>query len=70
MLDDIRYGGADDNTLREVHRCLDIGRVRGDWRMAPEELNRRIGEAAEVRERNYWVCMKRVEDKAEKKQRR
>ncbi len=64
--DDMKGSGADDRTLREVHRCLDIGRVRGDWRLTPEELNRRIGEAADVRERNYWVCMKRVEDRTER----
>ncbi len=58
VLDDMRR--EDRRILREATRCLDCGRVRGDWMAEPEELQRRIDEASTVEERNYWICMKRV----------
>ncbi len=60
VLDNLRLAGANQKTLSEAHRCLDIGRVRGDWMSEPETLEKQIRLASGVEERNYWVCMKRI----------
>ncbi|MCD7865277.1 MAG: DEAD/DEAH box helicase [Clostridiales bacterium] len=58
VLDDMRR--EERRILREATRCLDCGRVRGDWMAEPEELQRRIDGASTVEEHNYRICMKRV----------
>ncbi|MCD8105123.1 MAG: DEAD/DEAH box helicase family protein [Lachnospiraceae bacterium] len=60
VMDEIQRQDADERILREARRCLDMGRVRGDWMSEPEMLEKRIREASGKEERNYWVCMKRV----------
>ncbi|MCD8336626.1 MAG: DEAD/DEAH box helicase family protein [Lachnospiraceae bacterium] len=58
--EDLVCAGTDEKTMREAYRCLDAGRVRGDWMSAPEELAEQIAAARDPEERNYWVCMKRA----------
>ncbi|MCC8081602.1 MAG: DEAD/DEAH box helicase family protein [Lachnospiraceae bacterium] len=58
VLDEMR--NAERKTLREVKRCLDCGRVRGDWMERRDEIQRRINAASTVEERNYWICMKKM----------
>lgn len=60
VLKEMQKTGQGLQILREAERCLDCGRVRGDWKAEPEELQRKIDGASMVGERNYWVCMKRV----------
>ncbi|MCC8101763.1 MAG: DEAD/DEAH box helicase family protein [Clostridiales bacterium] len=58
--EDLICAGTDEKTMREAYRCLDEGRVRGDWMSTPEELEEQIAAAHTPEERNYWVCMKKV----------
>ncbi len=51
--------------IREIQRCLRIGCVRADWLLKREKLEQNIREAANMAERNYWVCMKRVKTETE-----
>lgn len=44
----------------EILRCLKLGQVRADWLEDKEELDRQIREANGVRDKNYWICMKKV----------
>ncbi|MCD7818828.1 MAG: ATP-dependent helicase, partial [Lachnospiraceae bacterium] len=63
VLEDFRRKGVNENTFREICRCLDKGCVRGDWTSAAELLDRRADEARGTAERNYWICMKKVREK-------
>lgn len=49
----------------ELFRCLELGSVRADWMEDMDEIDRRIRQAGNVRERNYWLCMKRVAEQEE-----
>ncbi|MCC8150281.1 MAG: ATP-dependent helicase, partial [Lachnospiraceae bacterium] len=60
VLEEMQKAGKGIQILREAERCLECGRGRGDWKAAPEELQRKIDRASMVEERNYWICMKRV----------
>ena len=42
VLDRMRREGADERTLREAVRCMELGCVRSDWRLDREEIDRRI----------------------------
>lgn len=46
--------------LTETERCLNTGSVLGDWMLSAEELEQRLEEAADRRQRNYWFCMRRL----------
>lgn len=59
-MDDMLRSGSNEKLIQEVYRCLDIGRVRGDWMMDSDVIERRIHEAVETQERNYWICMKKI----------
>ncbi|MCD8022979.1 MAG: DEAD/DEAH box helicase family protein [Lachnospiraceae bacterium] len=59
-LEDIRRSGVSEKTLQEAWRCLDLGRVRGDWMEEPDTYESRIRSAEQTEERNYWICMKKA----------
>ncbi len=59
-LEKMQREGADERTLGEAVRCMELGRVRSDWLLDKEEINGRIKAAKQVNERNYWICMKRL----------
>ncbi len=52
--------GAEEEKIREAQRCLRLGSVRPDWQLEQKEIERRIHNAKYTRDKNYWVCMKRV----------
>lgn len=47
--------------LAEAGRCLEHGRIRADWLLDGHAVEDRIQEAASIKERNYWVCMKKMQ---------
>ena len=55
--------GAGERKLKEAIRCLELGRVRADWRLPLGELDRRIKEARYTGDKNYWICMKKLSEK-------
>lgn len=64
VLKDMRQAHAGRRELWEAFRCLDLGRVRGDWMREPEEIEKQLSVASPVEERNYWICMKKVAEKS------
>ena len=60
LIEDAENTGMDREKVEEVKRCLEIGQVRADWMMGQEEIEGKTQDAGRVRERNYWVCMKRM----------
>lgn len=55
--------GADSKKIKEVRRCLRLGSVRADWLLGCSEIERKIKKAKYAEDRNYWVCMKRLDGK-------
>ncbi len=51
---------TDPSRMQEILRCLELGRIRAHWQADPVTLEQKIEQATNVRERNYWVCMKKI----------
>lgn len=62
VLDEISPGTAQiqEEKRKEAVHCLKHGCVRSDWLRECEDLEERIKSSRYTRERNYWVCMKRI----------
>ncbi len=60
FLRELCRSGAEEEKIREAQRCLRLGSVRPDWQLEQKEIERRIHNAKYTRDKNYWVCMKRV----------
>lgn len=60
LLAEMESNGANPEILTEANRCLCLGRVRSDWTLTPDELDREIQSAKYTSEKNYWVCMKKL----------
>lgn len=60
LLEDMSLKGWNKTLMDEIRRCLLAGLVRPDWLMSPEECSEQIEKAANQKEKNYWICMKRM----------
>lgn len=60
LLETAKRKGADDKTLTEIQRCLRLGIVRSDWQAGYAQIEKKIRETENIREKNYWICMKKV----------
>ena len=62
VLDELSSGTVQiqEDKIREVIRCLNIGCVRSDWMREGEDPEQKIKNSRYVRERNYWICMKKI----------
>lgn len=60
MLQRMRNAGLADDRIQEALRCLELGSIRSDWMAEKNVLEQRIQNAASIRERNYWMCMKKL----------
>lgn len=49
-----------EETVKEIRRCLRLGAVRSDWLRERKELEEQLRNAASMREKNYWACMKKM----------
>lgn len=65
FLEEVKTSGADEDKIKEVWRCLQLGSVRADWMRGDGVVEEKIRQAESRRERNYWVCMKRLRRIAE-----
>lgn len=65
FLEEVKTSGADEDKIKEVWRCLQLGSVRADWMRRDGVVEEKIRQAESRRERNYWVCMKRLRRIAE-----
>ncbi|NBJ91790.1 DEAD/DEAH box helicase [Parablautia muri] len=48
--------------LSEITRCLQIGCIKSDWLLEPDMLKEQIQKARYTSDRNYWICMKKLQD--------
>ena len=60
LLEEGRRLGLDTEQLKELRTCLMAGLVRPDWLESPETCSANIARAKTRREKNYWICMKRM----------
>lgn len=52
---------TDAKLLEEAMRCLQLGIVRSDWILQSCDLDQKIKEARYTSEKNYWICMKKLQ---------
>lgn len=61
LLDDMQNSEIREDKLQEAKRCLRLGCVRSDWMLKDSDIDGQIRQAKYISERNYWVCMKRLQ---------
>lgn len=62
MLSEAQMRGSSQAALAEIRRCMNRGSVRADWQMDGGAIERKIKEAKTVKEKNYWICMKKIKE--------
>lgn len=60
ILGHMEMAGASREQIKEAEHCLNLGIVRADWKRGMDYVEEQIRQAGSTRERNYWVCMKRI----------
>lgn len=65
VLEEMERAGFGEETIREAVHCLKLGRIRADWKRDPGHMERQIKDAGTTREKNYWVCMKKLKECAD-----
>ncbi len=58
LLRNMQEKGTDGKLVEEAKRCIKMGIVRPDWKENIKWLEQKLEEEDDVRERNYWLCMK------------
>ncbi len=64
LLEQMQNAGMNEEKMNEARRCLHLGAVRSDWLRNQDELTRYIREAKYARDKNYWICMKKMRKNA------
>lgn len=60
MLERMQNAGLTADKIQEAVHCLDLGSVRLDWLADKSVIEQHIQSAKSTRERNYWMCMKKL----------
>ncbi len=60
LLEKLKGERAGKEKRKEAWRCLQLGCVRADWTLDEGVIDMYTKEAWGVREKNYWICMKKV----------
>lgn len=60
LLNEGRKRQLSERQLRELRTCLLLGLPRPDWLESPQNCSAKLQSATSRRERNYWLCMKRL----------
>ena len=60
LLSQAACGNSAPSLINEMRRCLQIGLLRSDWLLAEAEYEEKIRKAENQKEKNYWICMKRM----------
>lgn len=58
ILEKVRKDGISEDRIEEIKRCLKLGCVRSDWTQPMSYIDEQIKKSDRVRDKNYWVCMK------------
>lgn len=60
MLMRMQNAGLTADKIQEAVHCLDLGSIRADWLAEKNVIEQHIQNAKNTRERNYWMCMKKL----------
>jgi len=60
VLEQMQNADLAENIIQEAAHWLDLGAVRTDWLAGPDAIKLHIQHAKSTRERNYWMCMKKL----------
>lgn len=64
ILERMQNAGLAADQIQEALHCLDLGSVRSDWLAEKSVIEQHIQRAKSTRERNYWMCMKKLSEEA------
>lgn len=67
LLDALRSAGSGEEQIQEAKRCLEIGCVRSDWILSPDDITEHIRQAKYTSDKNYWICMKGMQSDKERR---
>ena len=60
VLREMEKAGMREETIKEAEYCIELGSVRSDWKRGRGYIEKQIKNARSTRNRNYWVCMKKL----------
>lgn len=60
MLERMQNAGLSKRKIQEAIHCLDLGSIRADWLAEKSAIEQHMQNAKSTRERNYWMCMKKL----------
>ncbi|MDE7201307.1 MAG: DEAD/DEAH box helicase [Lachnospiraceae bacterium] len=64
LLERMQSAGLTKDKIHEAIHCLDLGSVRADWMSEKSSIEQHIQNAKSTRERNYWMCMKKMAEES------
>ena len=59
-LEQMHNAGLAANIIKEAEHCLMLGSIRTDWLAEKHTIAQHLQNAKSTRERNYWMCMKKL----------
>lgn len=60
LLQKMQRINLDNRQIKEAERCLWAGCIRTDWLLELNEIEKQIQDAKYMRDKNYWICMKKL----------
>lgn len=60
LIEKMICSGSSAEKIREAERCLQLGCVRSDWLLEQNAIDEQIKKARYASEKNYWICMKKL----------
>lgn len=60
LIEQMQAANLPEKQIQEAIRCFDLGVIRTDWMIEIPAIEQRIQNAKTIKERNYWMCMKKM----------
>ena len=64
ILERMQSAGLTKDKIHEAIHCLNLGSIRADWMSEKSVIEQHIQNAKSTRERNYWMCMKKMAEES------
>ncbi len=60
LIERMQAANLPEKQIQEAIRCFDLGVIKADWMIEIHAIEQHIQNAKTTKERNYWMCMKKM----------
>ena len=60
LIERMQEANLPEKQIQEALRCFDLGVIKADWMIEIHAIEQHIQNAKTTKERNYWMCMKKM----------